>query len=123
MIDIPRDDQTRLYELTYLLPASLTESELTAARESIEKLVAKYTGEVVMKENWGKRELAYKIRHGAQRQTEAVYTMLVVEFLPKKAYEFEKELYLQDMVMRHLFVLSEAESKDKAEASPNAQQE
>jgi ribosomal protein S6 len=113
MIDIPRDVQTRLYELTYLVPASLTESELTIARQSIEKLIAKHTGKVVLSEAWGKQEMAYRIRYGSQRHAEANYVHVVVEFLPEKAYAFEKELYLQDGIMRHLFVLSEVTSKDE----------
>lgn len=120
MIDIPRDVQTRLYELTYLVVPSLTDSELSAARESIEKLVTKHQGTLVSKEDWGKQEMAYKIRHASQRQTDAVYTHLVLEFMPEKAYAFEKELYLQDVVMRHLFVLSEVENKETIEPSQNA---
>lgn len=113
MIDIPRDVQTRLYELTYLLPSGLTETELSTAKTSIEKLIAKHKGKIVRTEDWGKLELAYKIRHAGKRQTEAVYTHYVLEFLPENAFKFEKELYLQDVVMRHLLVKIEADSKEK----------
>jgi small subunit ribosomal protein S6 len=117
MIDILRDDQTRVYELTYLLTPTLTESEATAAKKAVDALVAKFGGKMVKTEDWGKRELAYKIRHSGQRQGEAYYTHLVIEFEPRKAFEFEKELYLQDEIMRHLVVLSDVQGNEEVKVS------
>ena len=121
MIDILRDDQARLYELTYLITPVLTETEATAAKKAVDDLVAKFGGAMVKTEDWGKRQLAYKIRHSGKRQSEATYVHLVIEFEPRKAYEFEKELYLQDALMRHLLVLADVQAKEEVQASANAQ--
>ncbi len=107
MIKIVADKQAKLYELTYLLPADFTDSQLATTNESILKLITKYKGKVVQTQNWGKKELAYKVRHQSKFHTEAVYTHLVVSFPPEKVQAFEKEVLLLEEVMRHLVVVSD----------------
>lgn len=98
--------QAKTYELTYLLPVSLTDSEATRLKDGIVTLVKKHKGSVVKTEDWGKRRLAYSIKHSGAHQTEATYTHLVLSFDSAQLPEFEKALFLQNELMRHLLVVA-----------------
>ncbi len=105
----------RSYFLTYLLPSSLTETEVKAHQDSLAALVKKHKGSVSSVEEWGKRRLAYKIKHAGKWYTDAYYLHFAVEMDPSHLSAFEKDIYLQTQIMRHLVVLApETSSKDKA---------
>ena len=114
MIKIIADKQPKLYELTYLLPADFTDSERATANEDVTKLITKYKGEVLETQDWGKKDLAYKIRHQGKFHPQAVYTHQVVKFQPDQVQAFERELLLEEKVMRQLLVVSENQSKPAA---------
>lgn len=117
---IPVDKQSRLYELTYLLPANLTKSELETAQDKIDQLIAKHQGKVIVSEDWGKRQLAYRIKQGPELREEAIYTFQVVEFSPEKVKDFREALQLNEQVMRFLLVVSDEQDADKIEATANS---
>ena len=115
MIKIVADKQSKLYELTYLLPVDFTDSKRATVSESILKLITKYKGKVLQTKDWGKRELAYKIKHQGKFYFEAVYTHQIIKFSPAKVQAFEKELLLEEQIMRHLVVVSENQSEKSIE--------
>lgn len=105
------DVQPRQYELTYLLPASYTEAELASFNESIAELVTKYKGSVDSQENWGKKDMAYTIKKGGKRHSEAHYVHLVMTLPATKINEFERDVYLNEKIVRHLLVVAEEVKK------------
>ncbi len=115
MIKIVADKQAKLYELTYLLPADFTDSQLATVGESILKLITKHKGKVLQTQDWGKKALAYKIKHQGKFHTEAAYTHQVIKFPPAKVQSFEKEVFLEEQIMRHLVVVSENQSEKSIE--------
>lgn len=106
-MQLPPKEVVRQYELTYLVPASFTDAEVTAVREVVEQLVTKHQGKVLSTENWGKKQLAYKIKHLTQRHQDALYVHQVLEFNTKHVQAFEREVHLNEQVIRHLLVLHE----------------
>lgn len=104
---LAKSDKKRLYEVTYLTAASMTETELKAVQEQVTSLIAKYKGEVKEVQNWGKKALAYTIKIHGKSHTEAVYTHIQVVFEPIKVPDFEKELYLNEQLVRHLVVVAD----------------
>lgn len=104
---ILKDEQTRLYELTYLVPAVFTQSEIDKIREDVTTLVKKFKGEVVDSQDLGKKSLAYSIRHNSKDVNEAIFTYLEINLLPAQAIEFEKQVYLLPNLIRHLLVKAE----------------
>lgn len=119
-MQIPQDKRVRQYELTYLVPASLTNDEVNQVKTAVEKLVTKHKGKVVSTEDWGKKTLAYTIQTAGKRHTEAVYTSLVLEFDTAHTVPFEKDIYLNQSIIRHLLVVAEP---DKAKASETVKAE
>ncbi len=115
-MQIPSDKRMKQYELTYLVSAQLTSDEVKAIDSAVEKLITKHKGSVKNREEWGKRDLAYTIKHGGKKHDQAAYTHVVVEFETSAAFAFEKDLYLNQSVLRHLFVI--ATENAKAEEKP-----
>lgn len=113
-MQIPADKRVRQYELTYLVPANLTSDESNQIEEAVEKLIKKHKGTTQTKEEWGKRPLAYTILHNGKRYTEALYKFMIVEFETSQAVGFEKDVYLNQQILRHLFVVAEAEKTSES---------
>lgn len=103
-----KDKRVRQYELTFLLPVSLTSDEARGVQDAVSSLVKKYKGSIVATEEWGKKTLAYAIRHTGKRQAEANYHHVLIEFPAESVTAFEQEFKLQPLVLRHLLVVAEA---------------
>jgi len=111
------DTVKRNYELTYILPGSLTDNEVAQLKTQVEQILKKYNAQILKNEDWGRRPLAYTIVHEGKKQNEGVYTHIVLALEPSKAPTFEREVYLSNLVMRHLLVVAEEEAE---EATPEA---
>lgn len=91
----------KTYELTVLLPGSLTPEEVKATLTALKKAVAARQGTVEKEESWGKKTLAYLIK----KQTDAQYFYFEVTLPTSTAQEFERDVRLTDHVLRELFVI------------------
>ncbi len=105
-MQIPHDIRVKKYELTYLISPQLTSDEVRVIAAAIEKSVKRFEGKIVSQEEWGKKQLAYTIKHSSKRYTEAVYKHLVLQFETKNVLEFEKELHLNQHLLRYLLVIA-----------------
>lgn len=101
------DVRIRRYELTYLLPVNLTTDEVRVVQEKITSLIKKHKGTVEITEDWGKKPLAYRIKHKGKSQSEASYTHLVISFDASKVSAFEQEFKHEAMLLRYLLVVAE----------------
>ncbi|HYD34631.1 MAG TPA: 30S ribosomal protein S6 [Vitreimonas sp.] len=114
-----KDEVVRKYELTYLLPAVYTDAEMSKISEGVVTSLKKHKAEVVKNEPWGKKKLAYRLKHGGKMHTEAHYFHVVFNLPSLKAPELERDVYLQTEIMRHLLVV--AEENGQAEPSKLAE--
>jgi small subunit ribosomal protein S6 len=105
------DPQSRQYEVTYLIPASFSDAERKAVDDSVAALVKKHKGEVESSKDWGRKKLAYVINHLGKKYDEAHYTHQVVVFEPKNVPPFEKDMYLEERIIRHLVVKVDPKEK------------
>jgi small subunit ribosomal protein S6 len=108
------DTVKRKYELTYILSGSLTDSEVAQLKTKVEQILAKFNAQILKNEDWGRRPLAYTIKKDGKKQTEGCYTHLVFSLEPSKAPVLEREVYLSNVVMRHLMVVSEETEEETA---------
>jgi len=104
VIKFPKKDSKRTYEVTYLVPATLTDAEQQVIQQKIAQLVTKHKGKVISTDVWGKKSLAYQIVHQKTSHREAVYTYLEIEMPAENAPEIDRALQLDLQVMRHLMV-------------------
>ncbi len=110
MMKILAYTRVRQYELTYLVPGSLSSSDVSKTNEAVEKLLKKHKIKVVSADDWGKRKMAYPIKFKGTKNYEAFYTHMVLETDSLVIGKFEKNLHLIQEVIRDLIVLAEKET-------------
>jgi|SRR5687768_3108820 len=92
----------REYELMYIVRPTVPEEQLTAATERVDGMVATLGGEVVDKQPWGKRRLAYPI----EKHDDGYYVVAQLRMEPNRTSELEEQLRIADEVIRHLLTLA-----------------
>lgn len=95
------------YELVVLFRPEL-ESKLDGALKVVADLVADGKGEIVSEDNWGRRELAYKIAG----ETHAVYRIYQLSLPTDSVAKLDSVLNITHEVIRHLITRVD----EKAEA-------
>ena|SRR5713226_6676228 len=75
-----------------------SDEEVAALLTQLSEQVTSLGAEVIKMENWGKRRLAYDIR----KQREGTYAVLEVSAEPSTVKEFERQLRLNENVLRFL---------------------
>jgi len=90
------------YELMLILKPDVSEAEQKAEVDKIKNLITDSKGEVIKEDAWGKRILAYPIKHFS----EGVYHLLNFKSTPAKVKELEERLNLDDEALRFLVVRS-----------------
>lgn len=113
MMKLVEDKRIRNYELTYLLAESLTSSEVATAKSAVEALLKKHSIKILSKEDWEKKYLAYPIKYKSKKQYEAYYIHLVLEANAVEMPKFEKDLFLNQDVIRHLVVVTGSVKTEK----------
>ena len=109
----------RPYEILVILNAGLTDEESAALLTQLGDTIKGLSAEVTKVENWGKRRLAYDIA----KQREGTYAVLEVSAEPAMIKEFERQLKLNENVLRFLSTQIPIRKKVRGkpqEASPTA---
>jgi small subunit ribosomal protein S6 len=88
------------YELTVIFKGDLSEEKLTAAIENVKKFITGKGGVITDTKSWGKRRLAYPIKHS----NEGNYILLKFTMKPNLNRELETSLRISEDVLRHLLV-------------------
>ena len=96
----------RQYELMVLIHPEVTEDALTAEIDRVAGLITEAGGEVTETKRdtpWGRRRLAYQIQ-GAR---DATYVLYRFTSAPARVLDLERELKLDERVIRYLVVREE----------------
>ena len=88
------------YELIYIVSPKVDEEHLTAVVEKVSKSVTDRGGTVEKIDQWGKKRLAYPIKHF----NEGNYISAKIKLSPKSTAEMEANLQINEDVIRHLLV-------------------
>ena len=98
----------RDYELMYIVRPDVDDDGLRAAVDSVKSLVEGQGGEVGKTTMWGKRRLAYEVKH----LRDGHYVIVEMRLDGAKVANVERALRIHDTVFRHLLVVQEAPSAD-----------
>lgn len=93
------------YELMYVVRPTLDEQTLAAVNEKVDKFIANAGGEILKREDWGKRRLAFPLA----KFTEGFYSVLQLKLSPVTVRDLERNLTLTEEVLRHLVTRIESE--------------
>jgi len=86
----------RAYEVMVILDPSLEERTIEPALEKYLKVIRDGGGSIESVDVWGRRRLAYEI----QKNAEAIYTVITLKAEPATVKEFERQLGLNESVLR-----------------------
>ncbi len=92
--------QLRDYELVLVISPEVAEEEFEAALNNVSRFIVGKGGVISDIERWGKRRLAYPIRHFV----EGNYVLTRFKLKPVSGKELEASLRISEEVLRHLLV-------------------
>ena len=111
----------RDYEIGFILNPEVNEEQTHAILERLEQIVARYDGQVVKVNQWGRRRLAYPI----ERHRDGFYVFIDTILTPETVSELDRTLKVSEEVLRHLIkkrdpktVQKEREARAAAAAAP-----
>lgn len=107
---IIKDPIHKSYELTYLVSAGFTESEVNQIKDKVNELVKRHKGEIQSTDDWGKKDLAYVLKRGGKKHDQAIFVHQVIDFETTQVNGFEKDVRLVDEIIRHLLVVASDDS-------------
>jgi small subunit ribosomal protein S6 len=94
------DSKLRDYELVVIVNPEVTDDGVDGIIDNMSRLVSQKGGTVDDVERWGKRKLAYPIKHFL----EGNYVLARCRFQPAVGKELEASLRISEEVLRHLLV-------------------
>jgi small subunit ribosomal protein S6 len=97
-------EDLRDYELVIIISPQLSEDSYEAAIDKINRFITGKGGNIVDTQRWGKRKLAYMIKHF----NEGNYVLLKFKMKPAFSRELEANLRISEDVIRHLLVKMES---------------
>ena len=93
-------ENTRDYELIVIVVPQLDDQGIATAIARYNNWIVAADGTVSGTNVWGRRALAYAIK----KQTDGVYVQLNFQLAPGKSRELERNLRIDEQVIRHLLV-------------------
>jgi small subunit ribosomal protein S6 len=106
----------RDYEILYIVRPELDEEKVHEAVGSVDKLIANLGGATVKTDVWGRRRLAYEVRHLREGQ----YVLTDFRIDPARVPEMEATLKISETVFRHLIVRKPEKAERKAKKAAAA---
>ena len=88
------------FETTILISSDTSKSDLTSINNAFEKLITSQEGSIVNKEDWGLRDLAYKIKAFKK----AFYFFYQINIEGQKIQDLKKNIFQNDKIIRCLFI-------------------
>ena len=88
------------FETVILLSPDLSSADLKKQEDSFKKLLIGLSGSIFSKEDWGLRDLNYKIKNFKK----AFYKFYQLEIEGSKIQNIKKNINQNEQIIRHLFV-------------------
>ena len=89
-----------LYESVIIGRQDLTPSQFETLIEKFISVIGSFTGEIKKKENWGLRNLAYKIN----KNRKGHYILLNIDASSEAIFEYERLMRLDEDIIRFLTI-------------------
>lgn len=100
----------RPYEMMTILAPDVPEEELAPALDTIGGYLTDAGATIVhvnRESPWGRRRLAYSIRYAGRDVRDGFYTLWYFDAEPQAIAEIEREIRLNDRIIRHMVVALE----------------
>ena len=107
----------RDYEVLYIVRADLDDDKVQDAVKRVNTLIERSGGHADKTNQWGKRKLAYEVKH----QKEGAYVLQDFQLDPDRVPELEASLKITEDVLRHLIVRKPEKAVATAVTPPPAE--
>jgi small subunit ribosomal protein S6 len=104
----------RDYEVLYIVRPDLEEDKVQDVVKRVNSLIGRSGGSSDQTSLWGKRKLAYEVKH----QKEGSYVLQDFKIDPGRVPELESALKITEEVLRHLIVRKPEKSPETPSAAP-----
>jgi small subunit ribosomal protein S6 len=111
--------RVRDYELMVVFHPELSEEDLASESQKVEAHITSVNGSVRLVNReapWGRRRLAYPIRNGGRDVRDGVYVLYYFTSESGRLGDIEREIKLQDRILRYLLTLQSAPVMEPAPA-------
>ncbi|RLC38598.1 30S ribosomal protein S6 [Candidatus Falkowbacteria bacterium] len=100
------------YELLYIVSNKYTEDELKPIVLNVNKTIEENGGKITYKEDWGKKKLAYSIKHFNY----GYYSLAEFDIEGGQVEKIDKELRMSSEILRHTIVVKIAKTAEEIKA-------
>lgn len=90
----------REYEIVYVVRPDLSDEDRAAKIERVHSLIAENSGQLGKVEDWGKRVLAYEIKH----YTDGYYGLAEFQLEPDKVKSLADRLNIDEEILRYQII-------------------
>lgn len=105
---LPRE---QLYEVMFIVPGTLNETDAAAVQARALEFIAQYEGKVAVQYNMGRRKLAYIIK----QQRHGYYMVVQFNANPDNVLEIDTKLRLDGEILRHLITKADPMTAEELE--------
>ncbi len=96
------DKRLEDYELVFVVSPEVADESLDSSIDGISQFIAGKDGVISEVERWGKKKLAYPIKHFL----EGNYVLTRFKISPARCKELEANLKISEEILRHLLIKS-----------------
>ena len=90
----------QLYETIYIVKQDLDDKSIKSLEEKYESLLKLNKATIEYKENWGLRNLAYKINNNKKGH----YFLINIDCNPSAIFEYERQMRINEDIIRFLTI-------------------
>jgi small subunit ribosomal protein S6 len=98
------------YEAVFIIDPGCDDSQVGQEVDTIKEIIASGDGKVLETQLWGRRRLAYEIK----KKKEGTYVLIRFKGGPAVLAELTRRLKLNELILRHLIVVSEELERQQA---------
>lgn len=95
------------YEILFIVPNKFTEDEAKTVSSQMEKVIEENEGKITFREFWGKKRLAYEIKHNAF----GYYGLFEFDLEGQNLAKIDKNFRLSTDILRHQIIIKKAKSE------------
>lgn len=95
------------YEILFIVPNKFTEDEAKQVIAKVEETITKGGGQITSREYWGKKKLAYEIKHNAY----GYYSLAEFDMEKAAVLTTDQLLKLSTDILRHQIVIKKSKSE------------
>jgi small subunit ribosomal protein S6 len=97
------------YELLYIISNQFSEDELAPIVKKVDDAIKKQDGVITLKEEWGKKRLAYQIK----KFNHGYYNLVEFDLEGKNLADVDRDLRMMSEVLRHQIIVKKVKTPEE----------